>query len=88
MKGVMLELLRKNLLETALAAMPRMISVDLARVTAQSRGFPSVTNEEIRMELDYLTEAGLLELQAKVLSPEVKLWKVTKLGRDFLAENE
>jgi hypothetical protein len=88
MKGVMLELLRKNLLETALAALPRVISLDMARVYAQSRGFPTVTNEEIRMELDYLTEAGLLELQAKVLSPEVKLWKLTKQGRDFLAENE
>lgn len=36
-------------------------------------------------ELDYLTDKGLLAEVPKPISPEVRAWRITAAGRDFLA---
>jgi hypothetical protein len=41
---------------------------------------------EMKAEIAYLTDKGLVAQVDKVLSPENKRWRVTAAGRDFLAE--
>jgi DNA-binding PadR family transcriptional regulator len=40
----------------------------------------------VRLEVDYLADKGLVAAEAKVISPEVKRYRTTAAGRDFLAE--
>lgn len=46
-----------------------------------------VTYDQTERELVYLMGAGLVEEIKKLLSPENRSWKLTKAGRDFLAQN-
>ncbi|HTH46279.1 MAG TPA: hypothetical protein VMB21_02085 [Candidatus Limnocylindria bacterium] len=48
------------------------------------RGFRPVV-AEVEAELAYLQDKDLVTTIAKTLSPEVKAWRITAAGRDFLA---
>lgn len=86
MNAQMREMLRLCLLEAAELALPRAVELATARLAANVRGFRKATDDEIRTELDYLTDKGLLALESKTVSPENKRWRLTAQGRDFLAE--
>lgn len=46
----------------------------------------NATADEIAAELQYLADASLVETMNKVISPENRTWRITKAGRDHLAE--
>lgn len=80
------EMLRLSLLTIASPATHYGISLEVFRVYLRARGF-NCTTDEILAELQYLVEKGFIELCAKPLSPENKLWKITAAGRDYMAVN-
>jgi predicted transcriptional regulator len=41
--------------------------------------------EQVRREMEYLAEKGLLASVEKEVSPENSAWRITAKGRDFLA---
>lgn len=49
-------------------------------------GFPFVDELTIRAELSYLTDKGLIVADEKRISPEVRRWRLSASGWDFLAE--
>lgn len=49
-------------------------------------GFPTITEAEIRAELVYLADKQLVAVDQKIVSPELKRWRLTAAGRDWLAE--
>lgn len=74
-----LRILATNPTEYGLAA-----NVLLALV--QSQGHPGLLGSELAGELQYLQDAELVVPVRKVISPELRAWRITKAGRDFLAE--
>ena len=50
-------------------------------------GFRATKAEEIRIELQYLMDKGLVAPVGKTISPENKSWRITADGRDYLALN-
>lgn len=63
-------------------------SASLARQYLISEGFGLIPLEMVNAEIDYLAdpEKKFLRAANKTISPEVKLWKTTAAGRDYLAE--
>lgn len=55
-------------------------------VTAVAAGFDDASLEEIRNELVYLEDKGLVARMPETVSPEVERWRVTAAGRDWLAQ--
>ncbi len=51
---------------------------------ARQFGFEETTPVAER-ELDYLVDKGLLAEVPQTISPEVRAWRITATGRDFLA---
>jgi len=53
-------------------------------------GFMRATlpDEELAKQLHYLEGAGLIEQAQKQVSPELRAWKITKAGMDFVAERK
>ena len=45
-----------------------------------------ITREDISNELAYLEDKELAKPIAKLLSPELRAWKITAAGRDFFAQ--
>jgi hypothetical protein len=81
------EQLRLSLLRL-LATNPTQFGVPVSflRVAAAVEGRPGLTHEAVQAEVTYLADAGLAARVEKVLSPENACWRITKQGRDFLAE--
>lgn len=48
-------------------------------------GFPMPNTADIRTELEYLGDKGLIAPVGKSISPENKCWRITAAGRDELA---
>jgi hypothetical protein len=63
-------------------------TVGLARQYLASEGFRGLSREDVQAEIDYLADAGkgLLAHESKPVSPEVRKYKTTAAGRDYLAE--
>jgi hypothetical protein len=81
------EQLRLSLLRLlAMNPTPFGVPGSFLRVGAASEGRPGLSQEAVQTELLYLADAGLAVRVEKVLSPENACWRVTKAGRDFLAE--
>jgi hypothetical protein len=53
---------------------------------ARSEGRPRLEREAVEAELLYLEDKGLVALAAKLLSPELRAWRITADGRDHLAQ--
>lgn len=56
----------------------------LVRANLRGEGF-NLDAEAVQLELDYLTDKGLLQPENKMVSPENKFWRTTADGRDYLA---
>jgi len=52
----------------------------------RAEGMPMITREDISNELAYLEDKELAKPIAKLLSPELRAWKITAAGRDFFAQ--
>lgn len=76
--------LRKALLLIARSA-PLGLTIESARVMLGGFALQPTTGE-IRDEIAYLVDKGLLAPVEKKISPELKAWRVTADGRDYLAE--
>ena len=53
---------------------------------AKNEGRSSLTITDVEFELEYLAEKQLVFEPVKLLSPELRSWKITAGGRDFLAQ--
>lgn len=62
------------------------LSVNVVLALVQSQGHPGLSLNDLAAELLYLQEAELVSPVKKVISPEMRAWRITKSGRDFLAE--
>lgn len=51
-----------------------------------SYGFPSTDPKELKAELGYLEDKGLVAEVLKGISPENPSWRITAEGRDFVAK--
>lgn len=64
---------------------PQGLTIELARVWLQGRGV-AATGAEIAQEIAYLVDKTFMTPVEKRLSPELRYWRITADGRDFLAE--
>lgn len=62
--------------------------IGLAVQYLRSEGWGGITREQVQAEIEYLADAskGLIRAEEKSISPEVRRWKTTAAGRDYLAE--
>lgn len=67
------------------AKAPQGLTIELARVWLRGRGVEA-TVEEIAAEIAYLVDKDFMKPVEKRLSPEIRAWRITADGRDFLAE--
>ena len=63
-------------------------TASLARQYLISEGFGPITLELVNAEIQYLADPdkNFLRSESKAISPEIKKWKITAAGRDYLAE--
>lgn len=52
---------------------------------ARSEGRPRLSADDVDVELLYLEDKKFIEQPAKQLSPELRAWRITAGGRDYLA---
>jgi hypothetical protein len=52
---------------------------------ARSEGRPKLTADEVDAEILYLEDKGFIAQPQKQVSPELRAWRITAAGRDFLA---
>lgn len=64
------------------------LSSELLTQMARSEGRQGLKLQDVERELEYLKDKGLCEEIPKVLSPEVRTWRISAQGRDYLASNE
>jgi hypothetical protein len=66
----------------------RPTSVGLICANLRGEGFRGIERDQVQAEIDYLADPqkGLLATDAKVVSPENKIWRTTATGRDYLAD--
>lgn len=83
------EQLRLSLLRF-LAENPTRWGFNLALLTqmARAEGRTTIQQEQVEAELLYLEDKGLIARCEKVLSPELRAWRITAVGRDFLADTQ
>jgi hypothetical protein len=62
------------------------LSAELLQQFLRSEGFRAVTIEQVGAELQYLTDKGLIAEVAKLISPEIPVWRITAAGRDHAAK--
>lgn len=80
-----LELLREAILRVLAAnKTPFGVPIEAVRLRVYHLGF-SVDRDQLLPELDYLVDKGLVALKDKTISPEVRAWRITAAGRDYLA---
>lgn len=53
---------------------------------ARAEGRPALDAETVELEMEYLAGKKLVLESSKTLSPEVRSWKISVEGRDFLAQ--
>ncbi len=82
------EQVRLSCLRYCLAAGGLGLGTMVLHQALRAEGLGEVTLEELRDELRYLEEKGLLQRKPKLISPENEIWQVTSQGRDLLAEND
>jgi hypothetical protein len=82
------EQIRLSCLRYCVAARSMGLGTALLLQALHAEGLRKLEEEELREELLYMEEKGLLERKHKLISPENEIWSVTAFGRDFWAEGE
>lgn len=80
-----IERLRVSLLQTLRSGGVFAQTVPMLVTGVKLAGFGQADAEIVRCELTYLADKGLVAVDAKLLSPENKRWRITAEGRDHLA---
>jgi hypothetical protein len=80
------EQLRISLLRF-LSANPSKFGLPVKFLTthAKMEGRPQLTQDQVEAELTYLADKGLVAELTKAISPEVRSYRITAEGRDYLA---
>ena len=60
------------------------LSENLIRSYLNAEGLP-LDAGQVSSEVQYLADKGLLTSHEKTISPEVRMWRATAAGRDYLA---
>ena len=82
------ELFRRALLEALDANGTRFgLGVSALRVHLGPFGFPGAATADIEAEITYLQDKALVTEVTKQVSPELRSWRLTAQGRDYLATN-
>ncbi len=84
MNAAQRELLRGALLIALEASGNYRPAVATLRIGVRQSGH-NVTEEEVKAELQYLIDAGMVAREEKKISPENSGYRITKAGRDHLA---
>jgi len=79
------EQIRLSLLRYCGSAAQCGLATALLQQLLASEGFRGLTIDQLRAELIYLADKGLVAALPKVISPENEAWRITAAGRDFLA---
>ena len=79
------EQVRLSVLRCCESAAQYGLATGLLRQFVANEGFRGLTEEELRAELVYLADKGLVASLPKTISPENEAWRITAEGRDFLA---
>jgi hypothetical protein len=79
------EQIRLSLLRYCGSAAQCGLATALLQQLLVSEGFRGLSAEQLRSELVYLADKGLVAALPKVISPENEAWRITAAGRDFLA---
>jgi hypothetical protein len=79
------ELFRRNLLRQLVQIRAFAAPAAVLRNGAQIEGF-DVSIAVVTDEMQYLCDKGLAREESKLLSPEVKRWRLTAEGRDYVAQ--
>ena len=58
----------------------------LLRQLVAAEGFAPLAADAVEAELLYLQDKGLVGPVEKLVSPELRAWRITAAGRDYLAE--
>lgn len=61
-------------------------NVALIRQLLAAEGMPC-SADDIEAELLYLEDKGLVAPSPKIISPELRAWRITAAGRDYAAEH-
>ena len=81
------ELFRRALLEVLEANNTRFgLGSAALRHLIRPYGFERPEEKEVREEVGYLEDKGLVAEVLKGVSPENRAWRITAAGRDYLAE--
>lgn len=62
------------------------LASDLLLQLARSEGRTWLQSGELEEELAYLADKGLVMSAPKLISPELRAWRITAAGRDLAAE--
>ena len=54
----------------------------------RAEGMGSLETEQLAAELQYLQDKGFIALPTKLISPEMKTYRITADGRDFWAQHD
>jgi len=85
--GEYLEQLRRSLLRFLSQNSTRWgLPTGYLRAVAAAEGRPELDARRTELELEYLVEKGLAAGVQKVVSPELRCWRITAEGRDYLSE--
>lgn len=87
MNAETLKLFRINTLGQLRAAGRLGLSAKELLVNMQATGFPKVTEDEVLEEIQYLQDKKQIEKLPAEISPEVESFRITDVGRDYLAVN-
>src|SRR6267154_3373966 len=79
------EQIRLSLLRYCGSAAQCGLATALLQQLLASEGFRGLSADQLRAELIYLADKGLVAALPKVISPENEAWRITAAGRDFLA---
>ena len=76
--------LRIALLRAAAASRGNGLTLALCTFTARTLAL-RIATEDVEEEVQYLVDKDFLEKVSSAISPEVRAWRITAAGRDWLA---
>ncbi|MGI8438095.1 MAG: hypothetical protein ACR2NX_14555 [Chthoniobacterales bacterium] len=79
------KLFRVSILRQLIQAGRLGASVNELMLGARSEGFGASSRDDVREEIEYLTEKGHCSKLSDEISPEVESFKATAAGRDYMA---
>lgn len=76
------QIIRQSILRLALGD---RLTTALLLVYLQNEGFNRLEKDELLVQIRYLEDKGCLKSETKLISPEIREWRTTAAGMDYLA---